>query len=174
MKCPVCGSGMKRILYEGFAVFRCMNCHGYLMADRRLENIRRSDKRSVELLKQEVTEQSGGDTAEKIRCPRCHRVMKKKFIAAPASLHIDACRDCEMLWLDGGELARLQLSHEISARGRDAAEFRRRHREMTPEQKAQFEQDLEKLDSGEQSAGSILGETFLESLVTLLGGHRWS
>lgn len=172
MKCPVCGSELKRILYEGFAVFRCMSCHGYLMAKRRLDNIKRSDKRPVELLKQEVTEQSGSDTAEEIRCPRCRRKMKKKFIVAPASLHVDTCRDCEMLWLDGGELARLQLAHEISDRGRDAAEFRRRHREMTPQRRAQFERDLAKLDSGEQSTGSVLGESFLKSLVTLLSGRR--
>lgn len=172
MKCPVCGSELKRLLYEGFAVFRCMGCHGYLLSDRRVDNIKRSNKRATEQLKREVTEESGADTLDEIRCPRCRRKMKKKFIAAPASLHVDLCTDCKMSWFDGGELARMQLTHEISPRGRDAAEFRRRHEEMTPERKAEHERNLKKLDSGEETLGPILGETFFEALLTLMTGRR--
>ncbi len=172
MKCPVCGSELKRLMYEGFAVFRCMGCHGYLLSDRRVENIKRSNKRAVELLKREVSEESGADTLEEIRCPRCRRKMQKKFIAAPASLHVDLCGDCEMSWFDGGELARLQLTHEISPGGRDAAEFRRRHEEMTPQRRAEFERNLQKLDSGEQMLGPIFGETFFQALLTLMSGRR--
>ena len=168
MKCPVCGSELKRLMYEGFAVFRCISCHGYLLSDRRVESIKRSANRNQETLKQEVTEESGTDTLEEIRCPRCRRKMKKKFIPDPASLHVDLCKDCEMSWFDGGELARLQLTHEISGRGRDAAEFRRRHEEMTPERKAEFEKNLEKLDSGEE----MLGQSFFQSLLTLVSGRR--
>ncbi|MBN2294784.1 MAG: zf-TFIIB domain-containing protein [Pirellulales bacterium] len=168
MKCPVCNSELKRLMYEGFAVFRCMNCHGYLLSDRRIESIKRSNKRGQDLLKQEVIEESGADTLEEIRCPRCRRKMKKKFIPEPASLHLDRCADCEMSWFDGGELARLQLTHEISLRGRDAAEFRRRHEEMTPQRKIEFEENLKKLDSGEE----MLGQSFFKTLLTLISGPR--
>lgn len=171
MKCPVCVVDLKRILYEGFTVLHCLKCHGYLLGAKRLESIKRTDKLSVELLKAEISGQSHCDTAEIIRCSRCLRTMKKQFIAAPASLHIDVCRDCETVWLDGGELARLQLAHQISMRGRDAAEFRRRHRAMTPEQKAQFASDIEKLSSGGEAVGPIAAGSFLETLAMLFGGE---
>ncbi len=171
MKCPICSIKLKRIPYEGFTILQCPKCHGHLVSAGRLEGIKRADRRSVELLKQEITAHSASDTTEKIRCPRCRRAMKKQFIEAPASLHVDACRECETIWLDGGELARLQLAHEISVRGQDAAEFRRRQREMTPEQKAQFSRNLEKLASGGEAAGPISAGSVLETLAVLFGGR---
>ena len=149
-----------------------MDCHGYLVSNQRVDSIKRSNKRTVEQLKSEVNNESHADTLEEIRCPLCRRKMKKKFIEDPASLHVDLCKECKIHWFDGGELARLQLTHEISPRGRDAAEFKRRHAEMTPERKLEFEQNLKKLDSGEQTLGPILGETFFEALLTLFSGRR--
>jgi Zn-finger nucleic acid-binding protein len=98
--------------------------------------------------------------------------MKKRFIEAPASLHVDSCSDCKVGWFDGGELARLQLTYEISPQARYSAEFKRRHEEMTPERKAEFEENLQKLNSEEENLGPLLGDTFLSGLLTLLTGHR--
>ena len=56
-----------------------------------------------------------------------------------------------MIWFDGGELARLQLGHEIRPQAREVAELERRHREMSPERRAEFEKNLANLpesDSG--------------------------
>lgn len=167
MKCPVCSSPLRRILYEGFPVFRCMKCHGYLLAESRVEAAKRVGKRTVEQLKQEVVDEARPDTKETIRCPRCLRKMTKRFIEEPAALAIDICPECRHVWLDGGELARLQLSHEISPAGRDAAEHRRRIEAMTPEAKAEFERNLSKLKADDGSLVLVLREALLG------GGHHW-
>lgn len=168
MNCPVCSSPLHRILYEGFPVFRCMKCHGHLLAESRIEAAQRVRRETVEQLKQEVVDEARPDTQETIRCPRCHRKMTKRFVQEPAALNIDICPDCRLVWLDGGELARLQLSYEISPAGQDAAEHRRRIEAMTPEAKAEFERNLSKLKADDGSLGALLREALIG------GGQHWS
>ena len=167
MKCPTCSSELKRILYEGLPVFRCMKCHGYLLGENRVEGVKRARKRTAEQLKRDVAAEAGSDTEETIRCPRCRRKMRKRFLKEPAALHLDVCPECEHVWFDGGELARMQLTHEISAQGRDAAEHRRRIEEMTPEAKAEFQRNLSKLKKDDWSLLSVLRETVVEALMGL-------
>jgi Zn-finger nucleic acid-binding protein len=145
-----------------------MKCHGYLLAESRVEAAKRIQKRAVEQLKQEVVDESRPDTKEVVRCPRCLRKMAKRFVDAPASLTLDICPECRHVWLDGGELARLQLSHEISPGGRDAAERRRRLEAMTPEAKAEFERNLAKLKADDGSLALLLREALIG------GGQHWT
>jgi Zn-finger nucleic acid-binding protein len=122
-----------------------LQCHGYLLSRKRLEGIQASPATSIEQLKQEVINESQPDTTEAIRCPRCMRKMDKNFIEAPASLHIDVCRECDFIWLDGGELGRLQLAHEMKPQAQEARRFRERLKAMTAEEREQFEADMAKL-----------------------------
>ena len=145
MKCPVCNTELKRILYEGMPVFRCFGCAGYLMQEKRLESIRRIPGTSIELLKQEVIDEYHPDTIEKIKCPRCFYPMRKVKVPPPASLMIDVCGDCGNVWLDGGELARIQLAYESSACGREHSEFRRRYEALTPEEKELLQRRINRL-----------------------------
>jgi hypothetical protein len=58
---------------------------------------------------------------------------------------IDECANCGLIWLDGGELASLQLAYEASEQGREARELRRRMEEMPPQRRAEFERALAEL-----------------------------
>ena len=74
--------------------------------------------------------------------------MKKTSVDLPIiELEIDECRHCEYVWLDGGELALLQLGYQATSKFIDAQEFKRRMEELeaSPERKAQFEKRLAKL-----------------------------
>ncbi|MBN1908612.1 MAG: zf-TFIIB domain-containing protein [Pirellulales bacterium] len=166
MKCPLCNVELKRILYEGLPVLRCMKCHGYLMSRNRMEGIRRVAKRPVEQLKQETTAEAQPDTQEAIRCPRCRRKMKKHFLEDPVSLHLDVCADCEFLWLDGGELARIQLGHQISPQGRESTELQRRVQERTPGERAQLQRDIDALPDDDWSLLSCIRQGAIEALFT--------
>ena len=121
MKCPICKAEMKRILYGGAPVFRCFACAGYLVPEKRFGAILRCEEAPVDLLKQEVVNESKPDTMKKIKCPRCYYPMLKLKIDSPASLTIDVCGNgkCGHLWMDGGELARLQLAAKISGVKKD-------------------------------------------------------
>ncbi len=145
MKCPRCSTELTRVRYEGFPAFRCEQCYGYLVGRERLETIKHVQTRPVQQLKQEVLGESQGDSQDELRCPGCRGKMQKQFVQPPASIHVDLCTACRLVWLDGGELARLQLSHRISPQGLEEAELRRRYREMSPARRAQLEQNIASL-----------------------------
>lgn len=67
------------------------------------------------------------------------------------TVQTDVCKQCDLVWLDGGELALLQLGHQRTSRFIDAGEYRRRmdQLDMSPERKAAFEADLQKLPEPE-------------------------
>jgi len=164
-RCPVCDVEFQRLEYEGFPVLRCHACLGYLISRNRMESVRRVQATSVSQLQDEALAEKRDDTNDPLKCPRCRGAMRKEFIEEPASFFIDTCRACELVWFDGGELARLQLSYEISPKGREAAEYQRRMREMTVEQREQFERNLALLPKGDASVLSGFGATLLESLL---------
>ena len=156
MNCPSCQAPLHRILYEGMSVFRCMQCHGYLVGQKRLEGIQASPQTSIEGLKKEVIEESRPDTLDAIRCPRCRRKMDKRFIEEPASMYVDTCRECGHLWLDGGELARLQLAHEMKPQAQEARRFQQRLKTMTAEERAEFEANIAKLPDDSEALPLVL------------------
>jgi len=94
--------------------------------------------------------------------------MTKRFLADPALFHLDTCRRCEPVWFDGGELARLQLSYQISPQGKDAAELQRRWREMPPERREEFEQNLARLPVEEAAPFSAFEEALAGAMR-----YRW-
>jgi len=159
MKCPSCQSELRRILYESMPVFRCLKCHGYLLSEKRLQGVRRSPATDIEQLKQEVIAEARPDTLGPVRCPRCGRKMDKRRIEEPAALNIDVCRECRLVWLDGGELGRLQLSHEMTEKAQESRRFRRRLETMTPEERAEFEKNLAELPE-EKAQPSVLWSMF--------------
>lgn len=122
MKCPVCNTTLARTEYEGFIVQQCPDCHGHLLTVRRLDSIKRKEEKSIEELKTETTKETGNDSLHKLRCPKCKQRMQKRFIPDPGAFHVDRCDRCELIWVDGGELARLQLMHvhRRTAQGRAA------------------------------------------------------
>ncbi|HLA84561.1 MAG TPA: zf-TFIIB domain-containing protein, partial [Thermoguttaceae bacterium] len=94
----------------------------------------------------------------------------------PASLHVDTCDECRFVWLDGGELGRLQLSHEMTEKGQEARRFRKRLATMSAEERAQFEENLANLP--DENAESLrdpaleITASLLPRLILGLLGHR--
>ena len=171
-ECPACGSSLARVSYEGFRVLHCERCGGHLVPLDRLESIKRASHKSPEELKREAAG-FAGDTVAAVRCPRCRAEMRKEPLdVAVVALHMDVCGSCRLAWLDGGELAVLQLAHEASQKSMNAAELRQRMRELeaSPERKAQFEAALAKLPDAGTPVEEALGEGAGMLVWALLGG----
>ena len=159
-KCPVCRDvPLVRVAYEGFPVFKCPDCKGYLVEQRRVRSIERARGHGTEELVREAKEERQADSQEVRLCPRCHQRMQKRALPAPASCRVDVCESCRMVWFDGGELARLQLWYESTAKGRDEAALRERLKGMSPQRRAEFERNLKKLPRrGGESAAELCAE----------------
>ncbi len=172
-KCPKCDVPLTRVDYEGFPVMHCAECKGYLVPLDRLESIKRAPRTSQEQLKEEASSEFAGDHSGSIRCPRCHAPMEKERVDNPVlTLYLDRCEQCRLVWLDGGELALVQLAYETSREFLNAEELRQRLRELeaSPERKAQFEADLARLPDAPDPMSEALGEG-MEMLLWSLVRH---
>ena len=52
------------------------------------------------------------DLQRSIQCPHCHRPMEAHFYAGPGNVVLDSCENCELNWLDHGELLRIARAAE--------------------------------------------------------------
>ncbi|MDA7977565.1 MAG: zf-TFIIB domain-containing protein [Pirellulales bacterium] len=146
MRCPACRTvELTKTTYEGFTVNNCPECFGHLIPRQRTEGIKRRSTRSPEDLEHQVMLERGEDSQRLIGCPYCGVRMQKMNKARPVPFQIDFCRKCDMLWLDGGELALLQLSYESSAQAEESREMRRRWEEMSDERKQEYRDNLRRL-----------------------------
>ena len=145
MNCPSCKLKLDRIEYEGLNIRQCNDCRGHLLTASRLKSIQSRRRNSEDDLLDKVVAE-GVDTVDNLRCPACSRRMEKqrKKIGS-LSFYIDHCRGCEHIWLDRGELAKLQVAFEYSAKGEEAERFRQRLANMSVEEKAAFDQRVANL-----------------------------
>jgi len=146
--CPICDVPLETGTYEGFRVLRCPQCHGHLLELTRYETIRRIPEATLHQLENEARSDFRGDTAARLRCPRCHRAMEKRPLSVPGfDLHLDVCRPCALVWLDGGELAMAQLKHQSTPGFRDTQAMKRRARAVAadPDRKAELDDAIERL-----------------------------
>lgn len=170
-KCPVCDVGLVGVEYEGFRVMQCESCGGHLVPLQRLESIKRIDERSEDELKAEATGKFVASTAEVVKCPRCRLPMRKQSADLPVmELETDVCRSCSLVWLDGGELALLQLAHQAKSRFINAQDLKRRMEqfEASPERKARFEENLSKCRDPSDPVAEAFDEVGDELLDVLL------
>ena len=146
--CPHCNIPLTEVDYSGFNVLYCGQCKGYLVDVSRLETIKRLGRKEQAALKAEVRAEYQGDQAAQIKCPKCHLPMQKKPVQLPGlTLQLDACKECALLWLDGGELALVQLEHRTLPIYGDMQDMRHRSAalENDPDRKAAFERNLANL-----------------------------
>lgn len=169
-KCPVCDIELISKDYEGFRLMQCDKCGGHLVSAQRLESLKRLATKDQTELQADASTNFKHSTTNFLRCPRCHLMMEKESIDIPVvELQTDTCRSCKLIWLDGGELALLQLLYQSNGKFADAQEFRRRMDavEASPERKAKFEADLAKLPDHVSPTEGLLndfGETLLDAL----------
>jgi hypothetical protein len=99
--------------YEGLTVYRCELCEGYLVAEDELRELA-GHRAPDEQLEREARAETEPDSAEFLPCPRCRDEMVKEVIHGPKVFTVDACKDCRLLWFDGGELPRMRMAYEDS------------------------------------------------------------
>ena len=145
MDCPNCDVSLDRVKYENVQVQQCPQCRGYLIRRNRLRLIKSTRDQSIEDLQAEAEAHQRPDTSEPIRCPRCRvdRMTKERIRVEDAyDFTLDFCQKCSNVWLDGGELARLQMTFESSAKAVEAYAYGQREVSRTEAEKREFEQRL--------------------------------
>ena len=163
MDCPTCETELVNEKYEGHNVFQCPDCSGYLIKRQRMAQIKDTRETSSAELESHATARAAEDRTDLIRCPRCRvqRMNKQRihFDERPdESFMIDICGKCQMVWFDGGELAKLQIDHESSIKAIDQLERQQLAQNLGSERKQELEQRIAALPTGAGGIGSqILG-----------------
>jgi len=174
-RCPVCGDQLVRVEYEGANAMTCPECHGYLIDTSSAEQIKRSEVKSPQELKDEAQEQFHPNSDDALKCPRCRLSMKKVHESLPGvELTLDHCKSCSLNWLDGGELALLQLGYEGTNRATEARRIKDVSEgfESDPDRQAEFEENLSKCKKDNFSVADAICEGVVEGAVEGAMGRR--
>ncbi len=118
MKCPRTGTVLKTIKVGGIKVEVSESCGGVFFDNFELDNFKSSkDPRGnalVNHLKQ--FSKSLPNERERISCPKCSdTVMMRRYYSPLKVIEIDECPGCAGIWLDTGELEKMQ-DNELSER----------------------------------------------------------
>jgi len=106
MICPACKSDMIVVEHHKIELDYCTSCHGVWFDAGELELLLESA--GLEGLEPLLADLAGsteaGSGEKKRRCPICLKKMKKVLIGQEPAIILDACRQGDGLWFDGGEL----------------------------------------------------------------------
>ena len=115
-RCPNCKVRTQPVDYEATRLQMCGQCGGYWIDPLALKRILHCrEQQWPEPVKQkfmEMAEQS--DTKRKIMCLRCGVIMHKEQFKDWQEIVIDRCGQCQAIWLDPGELEKIQIYWEYA------------------------------------------------------------
>jgi len=115
-ECPDCDKVLQSVFYEGVQVQVCFGCRGFFLDEDKLAQIEES--REIEIAKDSLApSRRGGDINR--TCPLCKGSMKKIEYGKINTTIIDKCEKCDGIWLDCGELDRIQGDYELCEDNRE-------------------------------------------------------
>ena len=120
LRCPKCQRQLERQPYEGVFIFLCPAGHGHWLGQAELRQIvlRREHKVPAEIfeeVKRNLTPHriETRSLPEDVRCPVCGALCEKVNYAYSSGIIIDHCPNGCGVWLDSGELEKIQAFVEI-------------------------------------------------------------
>lgn len=117
MNCPIDKTPLEKKIYEGnVEIDFCPECAGIWLDAGELEKIqeiRENDYSNKFAEHYDSRTEFESQLEEESRdCPSCDDVLIKKIYAGNSGIQIDACPACRGIWLDAGELQRLEIFFE--------------------------------------------------------------
>ncbi|MBI2851843.1 MAG: zf-TFIIB domain-containing protein [Chloroflexi bacterium] len=109
MICPVCNSLLVVVEYHRIELDFCPRCQGVWFDSGEVELLLKSTGRedAPRFLDDLLTGKDAARAEGKRKCPICHRAMRKTACSQQPGILIDACRNKDGLWFDGGEIDQL-------------------------------------------------------------------
>jgi Zn-finger nucleic acid-binding protein len=145
--CPVDGAALRRVKYEFTSIWQCPECLGTFLTSERISKLVRKQETSCEELSEVIAEKDRGDTLDVARCPGCNYRMQKRpaFKDTPksrrgdvADFSIDVCPGCRSIWLDGGELEKLELDFQQSSFGSEQGRHYRSYSQLSRGERREY------------------------------------
>ncbi|MBM3497642.1 MAG: hypothetical protein FJX74_03120 [Armatimonadetes bacterium] len=118
--CPRCSVPLRTAKSAAMALDMCTRCGGAFFDHGELPRLARDEPqafRKLEALVEEVATEDGRGEGPALVCPGCAAPMERYQYAYCSGILLDRCRACSGIWVDGGELGRID---EHLARGQAA------------------------------------------------------
>lgn len=110
-RCPRCGGYLSLNTLAGVEVHPCPRCGGIWFSKNELEQLAHRDPvvvRSLGALQDPIPEPGLAVVLEGLLCPRCAVPLRQFHYFWAPDLALDGCPSCHGVWVDDGELARLE------------------------------------------------------------------
>jgi len=116
MRCPKCKVLMQRIEYEDVPIRLCGECGGTWLSELSLKAImHKRQQRLPEPVQQKFLDLADrSDSKEELACLSCGKIMTKQAFMDWDDIVIDRCAGCGGIWLDPGELEKIQIYWEYA------------------------------------------------------------
>jgi Zn-finger nucleic acid-binding protein len=113
--CPICRQALARAVMDDREPIQvCQRCKGIFMSREAFAATLVARRRAAERPSVIPRPADRSDLERRIACPQCGSEMLTDWYYGPGNIVIDTCTDCDVVWLDAGELGRA-----IDAPGRD-------------------------------------------------------
>lgn len=109
--CSSCSGNLQTGQLDGRPILYCAGCFGMLVRRDHFGAIVNERRAKRVGLEQEIMSPIDPSAyARRLRCPSCQGSMETHPYYGPGNVVIDSCAECSLVWLDHGELARVERS----------------------------------------------------------------
>ena len=115
-QCPSCAATLQTGLIDGRRALFCGTCFGVLLRHDDFGSVVR--ERQAKRVGMEPAEPRPIDPAafeRRLKCPSCEKTMDTHPYYGPGNIVIDSCTSCGFIWLDHGELTRVEQASAARA-----------------------------------------------------------
>ncbi len=107
--CPDCKQQMAVRVYDGVSLDLCEACAGIWFDDGELRQLIQTDPVALTSLEESAAKNAVESApATGRRCPSCARVLDRYRYLYDSPLELDRCDACQGIWVEDGELAKMQ------------------------------------------------------------------
>jgi Zn-finger nucleic acid-binding protein len=104
--CPLCNLPLQQAMLAKVPLLYCSKCQGMLASMEIFADlIDAARARHPGTIAESPIDPN--DLNRRIGCPKCHRPMDTHTYCGPGNVVMDTCENCQLNWLDRGELTRI-------------------------------------------------------------------
>jgi len=119
-KCPICTSTTSPAMLsngslESFSLLYCGHCRGMLIGMDDFQPLIAALRSHRDAPAAFLAPRSSTDAERTLQCPRCRAAMDDHPYGGGGNVNVDSCEECDVIWLDGGELRKIAAAADHQA-----------------------------------------------------------
>jgi Zn-finger nucleic acid-binding protein len=108
LTCPRCRMPLTAAVVEGQKSLHCESCRGLLVTNSTFGHIVGVRRSRFDGSKLPPVPFDPAELDRAVACPACQRRMDTHPYGGPGPVVVDTCPECTLIWLDHGELAKIE------------------------------------------------------------------